>query len=165
MEVLNVIKYAPIILALLLTACASPQISPNATNFDEQTYQSDLFECRGGTVLEAAADSISVATFGAVMGVFHGAPVGVAAGNGFEGAIIGAAVGAVIGLGVGAAEAIEKHEGEIVNCLRDKGYEVSDMGYQREIGPQKLVYRYQSASRLPLYRHTPATLLPIITPS
>ena len=38
---------------------------------------------------------------------------------------IGAVVNASIGLGAGAKEAIEKHDAELNECLRDKGYIVT----------------------------------------
>jgi|TARA_B100000959_G_scaffold227366_1_gene242290 hypothetical protein len=38
---------------------------------------------------------------------------------------IGAVVNAFIGLGAGAKEAIEKHDAELNECLRDKGYIVT----------------------------------------
>ena len=41
-----------------------------------------------------------------------------------EAIVVGAAVGAVIGLGVGANDAVEEHDQEISDCLREKGYEV-----------------------------------------
>jgi len=122
---LRVTKTATLILFLFLSACASPKIDPDAANFDNEIYQADLFNCRGGTVLEATATSLGVAAFGAFWGAMQGAPAGAMAGDTAEGIAIGAAVGAVAGFGYGAIKAIEKHDGEIVNCLRDKGYEIT----------------------------------------
>lgn len=41
-----------------------------------------------------------------------------------EAIAIGAAIGAVVGLGIGADDAIEEHDQEIFDCVREKGYEV-----------------------------------------
>ena len=69
--------------------------------------------------------SIGNAALGSLWGVVHGAPAGAMAGDGWEGAAIGAVVGATIGLGAGAKEAIERHDTELVGCLRGKGYVVT----------------------------------------
>ena len=114
-----------IVAAILLAACAAPQVETRSIGFDEDKYQADLNDCRGGSILVASAENFSNAALGSLLGAFHGAPLGAAAGDGWEGAAIGAVVGATIGLGAGAKEAIEKHDAELAGCLRDKGYVVS----------------------------------------
>jgi hypothetical protein len=115
-----------IALSLFLAACAVPQVEQSATiGFDEDRYHADLNNCRGGSLIQASAVSFGNAALGSLWGAFHGAPLGAAAGDGWEGAAIGAVVGATIGFGVGAKEAIEKHDAELTGCLRGKGYVVS----------------------------------------
>ena len=118
-------KLVIIIFSIFLAACASPQIDQSAVHFDEDKYHVDLYDCRGGSLLEASAVSIGNAALGSLWGVVHGAPAGAMAGDGWEGAAIGAVVGATIGLGAGAKEAIERHDTELVGCLRGKGYVVT----------------------------------------
>jgi hypothetical protein len=111
-------------LSLLLAACAVPQVEQSAIGFDKTKYQSDLSVCRGGSLLEASAVNLGNAVKGSLWGAFHGAPAGALAGDGWEGAAIGAVVGATLGLGAGAKEAFEKHDAELVGCLRNKGYQI-----------------------------------------
>ena len=111
--------------SLFLAACASPQIDQSAAHFDEDKYHVDLYDCRGGSLLQASAISLVYAAKGSLWGVFHGAPAGAMAGDGWEGAAIGAVVGATIGIAAGAKEALEKHDAELAGCLRDKGYVVT----------------------------------------
>jgi hypothetical protein len=119
-------KYLVIIsFSIFLAACASPKIDQSAAHFDENKYQSDLSDCRGGSLLEASAVNLGNAVKGSLWGAFHGAPAGAMAGDGWEGAAIGAVVGATIGLGAGAKEAIEKHDTELAGCLLGKGYVVT----------------------------------------
>jgi hypothetical protein len=111
-----------IILSLFLAACAVPQVEQSAIGFNEDKYQADLNDCRGGSLLVASAENFSNAALGSLWGAFHGAPAGAMAGDGWEGAAIGAVVGATIGLGAGAKEVMEKHDAELAGCLRGKGY-------------------------------------------
>jgi hypothetical protein len=111
-----------IFLSLFLAACAVPQVEQSAIGFDEDKYQTDLNDCRGGSLLEASAVTFGNAAIGSLWGAFHGAPAGALAGDGWEGAAIGAVVGATIGIGAGAKEAMEKHDAELTGCLRGKGY-------------------------------------------
>jgi hypothetical protein len=118
-------KLLVIALSLFLAACAVPQVEQSAANFDETKYQSDLSDCRGGSLLEASAVNLGNAVKGSLWGAFYGAPAGAMAGDGWEGAAIGAVVGATLGLGAGAKEAIEKHDAELAGCLSGKGYVVT----------------------------------------
>jgi hypothetical protein len=113
-----------IALSLFLAACAVPQVEQSAVNFDESKYQSDLSDCRGGSLLEASAVNFGNAVKGSLWGAFYGAPAGAMSGDGWEGAAIGAVVGATLGLGAGAKESLEKHDAELAGCLRGKGYVV-----------------------------------------
>jgi hypothetical protein len=111
-----------LMILLLLSACAVPQVDHKAFGFDQETFQTDMSDCRGGTLLESSASSLGNVAVGSLWGAFHGAPAGAMAGDGWEGAAIGAVVGGIIGLGVGASEAIEQREQKIAGCLRRKGY-------------------------------------------
>ncbi len=113
-----------IFLSFLLAACATPQVDQSAADFEQNKYQADLNECRGGTIVEASAVTIGTAAFGSLMGVVHGLPAGALAGDSAEGVVIGAAVGGVLGFGYGATKALKEHEGDIAGCLRGKGYEL-----------------------------------------
>lgn len=111
-------------LAIALTGCAAPDVNRSAVNFNESKFSADLNLCRGGNIAEASLKTIGKGAVGSLAGAgivaLHGA---VAAGSG-EALVAGAIVGAVIGLGVGANDAIEEHNQEIADCLREKGYEV-----------------------------------------
>jgi hypothetical protein len=132
-------KKAPIVIgivaAAILTACAAPNVDRSALNFDETRFTVDLNFCRGGNIAEASLKTIGKGALGSLAGAgivaLHGA---VAAGSG-EAIVVGAAVGAVIGLGIGANDAIEEHELEIADCLREKGYQVVDGGADIDLGP------------------------------
>ena len=121
--------------AFALAACAAPQVNRSAANFDESQFTVDLNVCRGGNIAEASLKTIGKGALGSLAGagvmVLHGA----AAGNSGEAIVVGAAVGAVIGLGIGANDAIEEHEQEIADCLREKGYQVVDGGADIDLGP------------------------------
>ncbi|MBT3766522.1 MAG: hypothetical protein HOF84_11765 [Rhodospirillales bacterium] len=110
--------------AAFLTACAAPSVDRSAFNFNETKYSLDLNFCRGGNIAEATAKTVGVGALGSLGGaaimVMHGA----AAANNGEAIVVGAVVGAVVGLGVGANDAIEDHNQEVANCLREKGYQV-----------------------------------------
>jgi len=123
-----VMKNAPILVTILVTAflsaCAAPSVDRSALNFNETKFTVDLNFCRGGNIAEASLKTIGKGALGSLAGAgivaLHGA---VAAGSG-EAIVVGAVVGAVVGLGVGANDAIEEHQQEIANCLREKGYQV-----------------------------------------
>ncbi|MBT6220416.1 MAG: hypothetical protein HN578_06070 [Rhodospirillales bacterium] len=124
-----------LVAAIALTACAAPSVNRSAVDFDATTFAVDLNLCRGGNIAEASLKTIGKGALGSLAGagvmVLHGA----AAANSGEAIVVGAAVGAVIGLGIGASDAIEEHELEIADCLREKGYEVVDGGAGINIGP------------------------------
>jgi outer membrane lipoprotein SlyB len=113
-----------ILVTAFLTACAAPDVNRSALNFNENKFSIDLNLCRGGNIAEASLKTIGKGALGSLAGAgivaLHGA---VAAGSG-EAVVAGAIVGAVIGLGIGANDAIEEHQREIADCIREKGYEV-----------------------------------------
>jgi len=121
--------------ALALAACAAPNVDRSAVDFNETTFAVDLNLCRGGNFTEASLKTIGKGALGSLAGagvmVLHGA----AAANSGEAIVVGAAIGAVIGLGIGAHDAVEEHELEIADCLRQKGYQVVDGGAGIDIGP------------------------------
>jgi len=45
-------------LLFILPACVSPLIDESVDGFDENTYHTDLYECRGGSLIEASAVTI-----------------------------------------------------------------------------------------------------------
>ena len=112
-------------LSLLLAACAVPQIDQTAAHFNEDKFHVDLNDCRGGNLAEASAKTAGAVIVGSAFGAFHGASAGLLSGDADIGALVGAAVGGTIGLGVGAKEAIDRHDSEVVGCLRGKGYVVA----------------------------------------
>ena len=121
-------KNAPIVLTIVvaafLTACAAPSVDRSAFNFNETKYSLDLNFCRGGNVTEATLKTIGLGALGSLVGAGVVATYGAAAAGSVEAVAVGAAVGAVIGLGYGANQAVEKHQQEIADCLREKGYVV-----------------------------------------
>ena len=120
--------------ALALAACAAPNVDRSAVDFNETTFAVDLNLCRGGNFTEASLKTIGKGALGSLAGagvmVLHGA----AAANSGEAIVVGAAIGAVIGLGIGAHDAVEEHELEIADCLRQKGYQVVEGGDGIELG-------------------------------
>jgi hypothetical protein len=114
-----------LVAALVLAGCAAPNVNRSAADFNETTFSVDLNLCRGGNIAEASLKTIGKGAVGSLAGagvmVLHGA----AAANSGEAIVVGAAIGAVIGLGIGAHDAVEEHELEIADCLRQKGYEVA----------------------------------------
>ena len=113
-----------VLLPLFIAACALPTVDQTAASFDQTKYTTDLNNCRGGTLVEASTRTIGIAMAGSALGALHGASLGALGGEGWEGAAIGAVVGGTIGIGAGAVEAVDKHEAEIIGCLREKGYSV-----------------------------------------
>jgi hypothetical protein len=120
---------------LALAACAAPNVDRSVVDFDARTFAVDLNLCRGGNFTEASLKTIGKGALGSLAGasvmVLHGA----AAANSGEAIVVGAAIGAVIGLGIGAHDAVEEHELEIADCLRQKGYEVVADGAGIDLGP------------------------------
>jgi len=110
---------------LALAACVSPNVEQSAISFDEEKYSVDLNNCRGGTVFEASAMSIGLASGGAILGVIHAVPWSSAWDNGWEVAAISAALGGAIGFGAGAIDSVNKYEDEIASCLSNKGYTIN----------------------------------------
>jgi len=110
------------LMTLTLAACVSPDIEKSAIDFNQSAYDNDLNNCRGGTVFEASATSIGLASGGAILGVIHAVPWSSAWDNGWEVAAISAALGGAIGFGAGAIDSVNKYEDEIASCLSNKGY-------------------------------------------
>jgi outer membrane lipoprotein SlyB len=112
------------ILATMLTACAAPNVDQSTPNFNENKFTVDLNFCRGGNIAEATFKTIGKGALGSLAGAGIVALHGAAVANSGEAIVVGAVVGAVVGLGVGANDAIEEHNQDIADCLREKGYEV-----------------------------------------
>ncbi len=111
-------------LAILLSACASPEADPSVSTFDENSYSLALADCRGGSIAVFMWDGLTSAAVGAAWGAAEGAQWGAYHGGVDESAIIGSIVGGVLGLGVGAIEALSEHHDEFDRCMRNKGYSV-----------------------------------------
>jgi len=111
-----------IIAAVVLSACASPNVDTTAPTFDKTQYTTDLDTCRGGTVLKVTLDGLVGAVYGSAIGAMHGAVNGAVVGDAPEGAIIGAIAGSVIGVVMGAYEPFNKQKQNVQSCLRGKGY-------------------------------------------
>ncbi len=84
----------------------------------------DLNLCRVGNVMEASLKTTGKGAAGSLAGAGFTAMHGAAVARSGETIAIGAAIGAVVGRGIGADDAIEEHDQEISDCLREKGYEV-----------------------------------------
>ena len=113
-----------LVAALVLTSFAVPNVDHSAIHFNESQYSIDLNLCRGGNIAEASLKAIGKSVVGSLAGAGFTAVNGAAVANSGEAIVVGAAVGAVLGLGIGASDAIEEHDQEISDCLREKGYEV-----------------------------------------
>jgi hypothetical protein len=122
MNILHISK--TIMLVALLASCAAPSVDRTARDFNESKFTVDLNFCRGGNVTEATLKTIGLGALGSLVGAGVVATYGAAAAGSVEAVAVGAAVGAVIGLGYGANQAVEKHQQEIADCLREKGYVV-----------------------------------------
>ena len=96
--------------AAFLSACASPEADPSASNFDEESYSVALAECRGGSVAVFMWDGLTSAAVGAAWGAAEGAQWGAIHGGVDESALIGSIVGGVLGIGVGAIGALSEHD-------------------------------------------------------
>jgi hypothetical protein len=114
--------FAALATAFLVGACATIEVDQSTANFDAATYADDLNECRGGPAALFVLNRLESAMVGSVYGLAYGAYYGAVAGNSGEGAIIGTIVGGVLGLGHGAQRSIDRHDEDLVRCLRDKGY-------------------------------------------
>ena len=113
-----------LVATLALTGCAAPNVNHSAVDFNESQFTMDLNLCRGGTIAEASLKTIGKGVVGSLAGAGIVALHGAAVARSGEAIVDGAAIGAVIGLGVGANDAVEEHNQEISDCLREKGYEV-----------------------------------------
>ena len=111
-----------ITIAVLLSACANPDIDRSTASFDETAYHDDLAECRGGSAATFMMNGVAGAIVGSALGAFEGAKSGAVSGGSAEGALIGSVVGSVIGVGVSAHKSISKQDENVARCLRDKGY-------------------------------------------
>jgi hypothetical protein len=110
--------------AAMLSACAAPRVDQSAPDFNETNFTVDLNFCRGGNIAEASLKTIGKGALGSLAGAGIVALHGAAAAGSGEAVVVGAVIGAAVGLGVGANDAIEEHNQEIANCLREKGYRV-----------------------------------------
>ncbi len=117
-------RFALIVIAASISACASPDVDTKAPTFNETTYTADLNDCRGGTALGVTLHGLGAAVIGSAYGVTYGAYHGAFAGNSKEGAAIGAVLGSVVGVVAGAYEPFKKKDEEVAACLSGKGYSV-----------------------------------------
>jgi outer membrane lipoprotein SlyB len=106
-----------VICAFVLSACMSPAIDEAAETFDTKAYETDLFECRGGNLVKSTAITFGAGVVGSLTGALHGAVLG-----GTEGSLVGGAIGAAIGLAVGFEDQRRNYDGEIADCLKERGY-------------------------------------------
>ena len=111
-----------LLVAVLLSACASPRVDQAALNFDREKYEADLFRCRGGNLIKATASTIGFGVVGSVFGALNGASFGAIARYGAEAALVVGAIGGIVGLVAGFEEQRKKHDDEIAGCLNEKGY-------------------------------------------
>ena len=114
-------KLKVILIALLLSGCAFPNIDTSGPKFDEVRYEADLTECREGNAATAFLYGTGGALAGAFIGASNGAYYGAVAGGVGEGAIIGSLAGLVVGLGAGGVGAIIKNGEKLDSCFRGKG--------------------------------------------
>ena len=112
-------------LVAALAACAGPDVDRTAAGFDYRAYYTDLNNCRGGSVLEAALETTGAGLWGSLVGAYHGLYLGISASDRADGMIFGAIVGAGAGIGIGAVKAVREFNGDVSHCLRLKGYAVS----------------------------------------
>lgn len=109
-------------IVLALSSCAAPVVDRSGAVFNEETFASDLDNCRGGNVIIATAKAFGVTVLGSAYGLVQGAVYGAKGSDKVEAAAIGAAVGGTIGLTAGALQALDNHEAQIVGCLAENGY-------------------------------------------
>lgn len=112
-------------LVAALAACAGPDVDRTAAGFDDKAYYTDLNNCRGGSLLEAALDTTGVGLWGSLVGAYHGLYLGISANDRADGMIFGAIVGAGTGIGIGAVKSVRQFNDDVGHCLRLKGYAVS----------------------------------------
>ena len=129
-------KHIALVLAILVSACASLDVDRAATGFDARAYAADLDACRGGRNGMAALETIRVVVEGSLVGTYYGLWAGAAAGDDVEGMAIGALVGAVVGLGTGGSNALDKRDAAVRNCVAAKGYTVLAVQTVPELEPE-----------------------------
>ena len=106
-----------VICAILLSACMSPAVDQAVETFNKKAYETDLFECRSGNLVISSAFTLGAGVVGSLTGALHGAVLG-----GTEGTMVGGAIGGVIGLAAGFEDQRRHYNGEIADCLRERGY-------------------------------------------
>ena len=112
----------PLALAVLLGACADlgTDVEPILDGAPSAQFQSDLAACRG---LARSQSHLDRETMGAAaIGAGLGGLLGEADDEGD--ALGGAVVGALAGAAAGTAEAAERREAIVLNCLRGRGHAV-----------------------------------------
>ena len=117
-------KRLALVLVVLVSACASPEVDRAAPAFDAQVYATDLDACRGGPDSAVALESFTQFVQGALIGTYHGLVAGAVSGDAPESMAVGAVIGAVIGLGTGGSKALDARNAAVKGCLRSKGYTV-----------------------------------------
>lgn len=116
-------KSMPIIgLCWALSGCAGngAEHRPLVDNYDLHNYEADLLSCQ--QLAKSYSDSELLQ--GGMLGALGGALVGL--GEGREETLAGAAIGAVVGATGGALLANKERRKILVQCMRDKGYNVQD---------------------------------------
>ena len=120
---------AAVALGLLVTGCGpyEPIIDRGRAGFNEVAYQQDLAQCR------AYAEQISLAqqagtggAIGAATGAAFGAIGDAFAGSAGTGAALGASLGGLSGVLGGGADASQRQDSVVRNCLAGRGYAVLD---------------------------------------
>jgi len=106
----------------LLSACATVDVDKSVASFDENAYEEDLAQCRGGSATTFMVNGLAGAVVGSALGAFEGAKIGINGGSSAEGALVGSVVGSVIGVGIGAYNSVSEQDEELAKCMREKGY-------------------------------------------
>ncbi len=119
------------LIAFLVSACALPQYSPivdrEASNFNYDRYQQDLYECRAyAREISPANRAIGESIVGAGIGAAMGAILGSGYHRAGSGAGIGAGITGITGALHGAGSAIAEQKAIVKKCLEDRGYKVLD---------------------------------------
>ncbi len=101
-----------------LYGCASTESHrPIVIGDDLAEYEADLAQCQ-----QLAKQQDNDTEFGTMIGAVGGAILGAAA----DDALAGAAIGAIAGAIAGEASSSQSQRQLVVQCLRDKGYNVKD---------------------------------------
>ena len=118
------------LLAMMLAACATPEVDRSAAGFDQTKYEADLEDCSEGSTWSNFFTTSETMAKGAMVGFVAGAGAGATGSYGGEGdwriMITGLAVGSVAGFCLGASASHEERKSEIADCLEKKGYRLTE---------------------------------------